>query len=175
MPDTSARRSVMHRLRYATTTLAATSLLTVPILAAPAGAATSLAAAPTAISLAGALTSDGTDWLHTDGNRVVDASGKEVWLTGANWFGFNASERVFHGLWSANIETTTKGMADRGINVVRVPVSTELLLEWKKGQTVTAPNVNTYANPELVGMNNLQIFDYWLELCKKCVGGCVCE
>ncbi|WP_245643536.1 cellulase family glycosylhydrolase [Sanguibacter suarezii] len=167
MPDTSARRSVMHRLRYATTTLAATSLLTVPILAAPAGAATSLAAAPTAISLAGALTSDGTDWLHTDGNRVVDASGKEVWLTGANWFGFNASERVFHGLWSANIETTTKGMADRGINVVRVPVSTELLLEWKKGQTVTAPNVNTYANPELVGMNNLQIFDYWLELCKK--------
>ena len=160
MPDTSARRSWAHRLRCATTTLAATSLLAVPILAA-------LPAQAVAPSSVGALTSDGTDWLHTDGNRVVDASGKEVWLTGANWFGFNASERVFHGLWSANIETTTKAMADRGINVVRVPVSTQLLLEWKKGQTVTAPNVNTYANPELVGMNNLQIFDYWLELCKK--------
>ncbi|WP_449385226.1 cellulase family glycosylhydrolase [Cellulomonas soli] len=107
------------------------------------------------------------DWLHTDGARIVDENGKEAWLTGTNWFGFNATERVFHGLWTANIRTLTKGMADRGINVVRVPISTQLLLEWKAGTVVTAPNVNTYANPELAGMNNLQIFDYWLSLCDE--------
>lgn len=67
-----------------------------------------------------------------------------------NWFGFNATERVFHGLWSGNIETITKEMAERGINLVRVPVSTELLVEWKNGETVV-PNVNTASNPELVG------------------------
>jgi aryl-phospho-beta-D-glucosidase BglC (GH1 family) len=88
-----------------------------------------------------------TDWLHTSGNRIVDEAGNEVWLTGVNWFGFNASERVFHGLWSGNIETITRGMADRGLNIVRVPISTQLLLEWRAGQTVAAPNVNTYANP----------------------------
>ena len=107
------------------------------------------------------------DWLHTSGNKIVDEAGNEVWLTGVNWFGWNASERVFHGLWSANIETITKGMADRGLNIVRVPISAQLLLEWKAGQTVAAPNVNTYANPELAGKNNLQIFDYWLGLCER--------
>ncbi|MEW2444700.1 endoglucanase, partial [Micromonospora marina] len=62
------------------------------------------------------------DWLHTEGNKIVDEAGNQVWLTGVNWFGFNASERVFHGLWSGNIETITREMAERGINIVRVPV-----------------------------------------------------
>ena len=123
--------------------------------------ATPFTAAPAAAAV------PANDWLHTSGNKIVDEAGNEVWLTGVNWFGWNASERVFHGLWSANIETITKGMADRGLNIVRVPISTQLLLEWKAGQTVAAPNVNTFANPELAGMNNLQIFDYWLGLCER--------
>jgi endoglucanase len=106
------------------------------------------------------------DWLHVSGNRIVDEAGNQVWLTGTNWFGFNASERVFHGLWSGNITQITKSMADRGINMVRVPISTQLLLEWRAGQTIM-PNVNTYANPELLNKNNLQIFDYWLQLCEQ--------
>ncbi|GGS16294.1 cellulase family glycosylhydrolase [Actinokineospora fastidiosa] len=106
------------------------------------------------------------DWLHVEGNRIVDEAGNQVWLTGANWFGFNATERVFHGLWSGNITEISKAMADRGINIVRIPISTQLLLEWKAGQTAT-PNVNTYANPELAGKNNLQVFDYFLELCER--------
>jgi aryl-phospho-beta-D-glucosidase BglC (GH1 family) len=143
---TSATRGV----RTVVSAVAAAAVLAGPlVLAAPAQAA------PT------------QDWLHVEGNQIVDEQGEEVWLTGANWFGFNASERVFHGLWTANLETTTKAMADRGINVVRVPVSAQLLLEWSQGQVVAAPNVNTYANPDLVGKNNLQIFDRFLELCEK--------
>ncbi len=107
------------------------------------------------------------DWLHTVGNRIVDEAGNQVWLTGTNWFGYNASERVFHGLWSGNITEITRSMAQRGINIVRVPISTQLLLEWRAGQVVANPNVNTYANPELLGKNNLQIWDYWLQLCEQ--------
>lgn len=107
------------------------------------------------------------DWLHVVGNQIVDEEGNRVWLTGANWFGYNASERVFHGLWSANITELTRAMAGRGINLVRVPISTQLLLEWRAGQTVARPNINEYANPELAGMNNLQIFDFWLRLCEQ--------
>ncbi|GIJ50712.1 hypothetical protein Val02_75980 [Virgisporangium aliadipatigenens] len=106
------------------------------------------------------------DWLHVQGNQIVDEANNPVWLTGTNWFGFNASERVFHGLWSANITTVTKSMADRGINMVRVPISTQLLLEWKAG-TFGTVNVNTFANPELAGKNSLQVFDYWLGLCEQ--------
>jgi endoglucanase len=106
------------------------------------------------------------DWLHTSGNQIVDEAGNPVWLTGTNWFGFNASERVFHGLWSGNITEITRSMANRGINMVRVPISTQLLLEWRAG-TFVQTNVNTYANPELTGMNTLQIFDFWLGLCQQ--------
>lgn len=120
---------------------------------------------PLALSAAPAQAAT-ADWLHVDGNKIVDASGKEVWLTGVNWFGFNADERIFHGLWSANMRTLTKGIADRGMNVVRVPISTELLLEWKAG-TFTKPNVNEFANPELAGLNSLQVFEKWLEMCEE--------
>ena len=32
------------------------------------------------------------DWLHCEGSRIFDKDGNEVWLTGANWFGFNCTE-----------------------------------------------------------------------------------
>ncbi|WP_407319360.1 cellulase family glycosylhydrolase [Isoptericola halotolerans] len=132
--------------------------------AVPAVAATPIAAAPAATIVSPSAAGD--DWLTTNGNQVVDADGNEVWMTGANWFGFNASERVFHGLWSGNIENITRDMAERGINLVRVPVSTELLVEWKNGEAIM-PNVNTFANPELTGMDNKEVFDYWLGLCEQ--------
>ncbi|WP_433789625.1 cellulase family glycosylhydrolase [Actinoplanes sp. CA-252034] len=130
--------------------LALTGGVTAPAVAAPEAAA----AVPT------------SDWLHVQGNQIVDQAGSPVWLTGTNWFGFNASERVFHGLWSGNITEITRSMANRGINIVRVPISTQLLLEWKAG-TFGTVNVNTYANPELAGKNSLQIFDFWLQLCEQ--------
>jgi endoglucanase len=107
------------------------------------------------------------DWLHVSGNQIVDEAGNPVWLTGTNWFGFNAGERVFHGLWSANLTEVTRSMADRGINIVRVPISTQLLLEWRAGQAAVASGVNTYANPELTGKTTLQVFDAFLALCRQ--------
>lgn len=130
------------------------------------GAAPVAEAAPKGDATSGAAAA-GDDWLHTSGNKIVDANGDEVWLTGANWFGFNASERIFHGLWSGNITGITKSMADRGINMVRVPISTQLLLEWKNGQATVPSGVNTHANPEIAGKTSLEVFDYWLRLCEQ--------
>nr|WP_221381650.1 cellulase family glycosylhydrolase [Actinoplanes polyasparticus] len=145
-----------------TTCLAVLLGLTLALPAVAASAATHSAAKAPARAAAAA---PGSDWLHVSGNQIVDAAGNPVWLTGVNWFGFNASERVFHGLWSANITEITRSMSERGINIVRVPISTQLLLEWKNGQAA-APNVNTYANPELAGLDSLEIFEYWLDLCE---------
>ncbi|SCZ78078.1 cellulase family glycosylhydrolase [Pseudobutyrivibrio xylanivorans] len=113
----------------------------------------------------------GDDWLHTDGHKILDKQGREVFLTGANWFGFNCSEKVFHGLWSANMKDVVEGMADHGINLVRVPISTELLLDWKAGKKVKV-NVNTYANPELKNadgsdMDSREVFDTFVKLCRE--------
>ncbi|QNE23145.1 cellulase family glycosylhydrolase [Kribbella qitaiheensis] len=124
------------------------------------------AAEPTTAQAPTVQAAPAQDWLHAQGNKIVDGAGKEVWLTGANWFGFNASERVLHGLWSGNLQQITKSMADRGINVVRIPISAQLLLEWSNGQTIM-PNVNLAANPDLAGLNNLQVFDRFLALCEQ--------
>ncbi len=100
----------------------------------------------------------GDDWLHVEGNQILDEQGNRVWLTGANWFGFNTSERVLHGLWSVNLENTIDAIAGRGINLLRVPISTELLYEWQQGQSGTA-QVNTHTNPNLIGATTLDVFD----------------
>ncbi|WP_236120672.1 cellulase family glycosylhydrolase [Cellulomonas palmilytica] len=131
-------------------------------------AAVAAIAAPLAVAAASPVAAASTsDWLHVQGNKIVDESGKEVWLTGANWFGFNATERVFHGLWAVNLEDVTRSMAEHGINIVRVPISTQLLLEWKAGKAAVSSGVNTYVNPELEGKTSLEVFDRFLALSEK--------
>ncbi|MER5888208.1 cellulase family glycosylhydrolase [Streptomyces sp. NPDC001941] len=165
-PPTGSRHRGLRALvaLAATAALALTGLL--PAAAAPPPTAPRAAAATSPTTATGSLAAT-ADWLHTSGNKIVDADGREVWLTGANWFGFNASERVFHGLWSANMETITRQLAERGINILRVPISTQLLLEWKNGQAAVPNGINYYENPELQGRTSLQVFDAFLALAEK--------
>ncbi|MFV0635044.1 cellulase family glycosylhydrolase [Demequina sp.] len=128
----------------------------------PTGEATADAPPPSAEVQDPSNAPSGDDWLSVEGNTIVDANGNVVWLTGANWFGFNTSERVFHGLWQVNLEETIASIAGRGINVLRVPISTELLLEWRAGNAQTTGNVNAAANPDLEGATTLEIFDAFL-------------
>ncbi len=112
------------------------------------------------------------DWLHAKGGRLYDKDGNEVWMTGANWFGFNCSENVFHGLWGTELDSTLKSVADRGINLLRVPISTELLYSWMQGKPADDINVNWYMNPGLVkpdgtNMNSMEVFDETMRICKK--------
>ncbi len=107
------------------------------------------------------------DWLRTQGNRIVDSNGRTVWLTGANWFGFNCHERILHGLWTVHLETMIRDISRRGINILRLPISTQLLAEWMSGQPPEPVGINYYANPELEGLNTLEIFDLCLSFCEK--------
>ncbi|KNY28917.1 cellulase family glycosylhydrolase [Pseudobacteroides cellulosolvens] len=105
------------------------------------------------------------DWLHTKGNKIVDKNGKEVWLTGVNWFGYNTGTNVFDGLWAADLNTSLTAIADRGFNLLRIPISSELILKWATGKAPEA-NFNKAANSYLVGMNSLEIFDYVVGQCR---------
>lgn len=127
------------------------------VLAVTAGYSVSMASAATAVA--------NDDWLHVEGNQILDQQGNKVWLTGANWFGFNTTERVLHGLWSVNLEDTINSIADRGINLLRVPISTELLLEWQNDQATPA-QINDYVNPNLEGATTLDVFDAMVEASK---------
>ncbi len=108
----------------------------------------------------------GDDWLTTDGDKITDMNGTEVWLTGCNWFGYNTGTNIFDGVWNCNLKDALKGIADHGFNLLRVPISAELLLQWSRGEYPTA-NYNQAYNSELNGMNSLEIFDYVLTLCSQ--------
>ncbi len=105
------------------------------------------------------------DWLHTDGNGIYDSTGKQVWLTGCNWFGYNTGTNTFDGLWNSDLNTSLQAIADHGFNLLRVPISAELILQWKSGNAPDA-NFNQATNSYLVGMDSLEIFDYVVGQCR---------
>lgn len=108
----------------------------------------------------------GDDWLTTKGSKIVDMNGSEVWLTGCNWFGYNTGTNLFDGVWNCNLKESLRSIADHGFNLLRVPMSSELLLQWKNGVYPKA-NYNNAYNEELNSMNSLEIFDYVLSLCEQ--------
>lgn len=96
------------------------------------------------------------DWLHVENGKVVDMNGNEVWMTGVNWFGYNAGRQVFDGVWSKNMHSMLNQIADHGFNLLRVPMSTQIILQWKNKKPDTGGGVgevtmmvNPYENPEL--------------------------
>ncbi len=125
-----------------------------------------------------AVDSNNDDWLHCKGDKIYDMYGNEVWLTGANWFGFNCSENVFHGAWY-DVKGILQSVADKGIGLLRIPISTELLYSWMKGtpnpvSSVTASNNPPYhvCNPDFYDpvnkvKNSMEIFDLSMKYCKE--------
>lgn len=142
-----------------------------------------------------AVDTNNDDWIHAEGSRLYDMNGNEVWLTGANWFGFNCSENCAHGLYAADVDDFLEAVADHGINVLRFPISSELLLSWMEGTPNEVSSVQASYNPpqDVVGedgtitpagkygdinrdfvledgktlKNSMEIFDIIMQKCKK--------
>ena len=114
------------------------------------------------------------DWLHVnDKAQIVDMNGNEVWLTGVNWFGYNVGSQIFDGAWSANVHDCLDLIADHGFNLLRVPMSTEILLQWKAGKPDPIIKLNEYKNPELTvegveGGTPMYSFDIWNKVVEWC-------
>lgn len=162
-PVTTATPTPVHTSTPTTTiAITPTPTPTATAVITPAPTATTTVA-PTSTPTGG--TSSNDDWLHVVGNTIVDANGKAVWLTGTNWFGFNTGTNVFDGVWSCNMKQAITGMANRGINLLRIPISAEIINQWSQGIYPKA-NVNAYVNPELTGKNSLEIFDAAVQDCK---------
>ena len=141
-------------------------------------AAASMTSAFGGFTSSAAVDDNNDDWLHAVGSRLYDKDGNQVWLTGANWFGMNCTENFPHGLWSADADGLLSSVADHGINIIRFPISTELLLSWMNGEPykpvgLTASNDPYYMfNPDFCDenggtMDSMGIFDVLMKKCKK--------
>lgn len=106
------------------------------------------ASSPTADALAR------LNYLHTDGATIRDASGKEVTLSGVNWFGMETDTLAPHGLWARSYTSMLDQIVQLGYNCIRLPFSNELFDPKLK------PNGIDYSqNADLKGLNGLQIMD----------------
>jgi endoglucanase len=110
------------------------------------------ALAPAAAAAAAAA---GTGYWHTSGRDILDSNNQPVRIAGINWFGFETSNEVVHGLWSRDYKSMIDQMKQLGYNTIRLPYSDDI---FKPG--ATANSITFYGmNQDLQGLSPLQIMD----------------
>ena len=96
----------------------------------------------------------GVGFFHTEGNQIVDANGQTVKIAGVNWFGSETTTYTPHGLWARNYRDMMDQMVELGYNTIRLPFSNQLF-----DADSVVNSINYGLNPELQGLNGLQIMD----------------
>src|SRR3990172_6214357 len=99
------------------------------------------------------------NFLHAEGGRIVNAQGKEVLLTGVNWFGMETGTFAPHGLWARSMDSMLDEIAALGFNTIRLPYSNEALLPDSR----PAQGIDFGINPDLKGLTGLEIMDKVVE------------
>jgi len=101
----------------------------------------------------------GEGYWSTSGAKIVDSSGNVVRMTGVNWFGFETSNLMPHGIWSANWKALLDQVKSMGLTVIRLPYSDDIMAN------PVVQGVNTAVNPDLVGITTLALMDKIVEYC----------
>jgi endoglucanase len=124
------------------------------------------AAAPFVLAAAILLTASqpaaaapGDGFWSTSGSKIVDSAGNVVRFTGVNWFGFETSNLMPHGIWSANWKTILNQVKSMGLTVIRLPYSDDIMANQ------VVQGVNTAANPDLAGVTTLALMDKIIDYC----------
>lgn len=109
------------------------------------------------------------DYLHVSGNQILDYKGNQVYLTGIAWFGFETPNEGYHGLWTNSMENILNMAADNGFNLLRVPLSVQLVNQWRKGiyPTTNQGIIDRMSNPKLADLNTLELLDASIAYCKN--------
>lgn len=92
--------------------------------------------------------------LRTQGNLIVDSTGKAIRLTSVNWYGFDQKEYVAGGLDRAPLATIVEQIRRIGVSSVRLP--------WANETLEHNPVVADYAvaaNPQFKGKRAMQVMD----------------
>jgi endoglucanase len=92
--------------------------------------------------------------LRTANGRLLDASGREVRLTGVSWSGMETRAFAPIGLHARSLDDMLDQLTNAGFNTLRLPFSNQLL-----DSTIKRPNINFGLNPKLSGLSGLGILD----------------
>lgn len=88
--------------------------------------------------------------------KIYDANNQPVALYGVNWSGFETQDHVLHGLWARSWQDMLKQIKELGFTALRIPVCPATL------QGVATNSIDYSKNPDLQGLNSLQILDKFM-------------
>jgi endoglucanase len=105
------------------------------------------------------LAAPGAGYWHTSGSKILDANNQQVRIAGINWYGFETTDEVAHGLNSQDYKTILRTIQANGYNTVRLPFSNQMVETPIVPSYVTFSNASGPVNTDLQGLNSLQIMD----------------
>ena len=114
------------------------------------------------VMIAVSLSSPGlaqTGYWHTSGNQVLDSGGHVVRIAGINWYGFETTDEVVHGLWAQDYHYILNAIQSNGYNVIRLPLSNQMVETPIIPTNISYHNGSGPINTDLEGLNSLQILD----------------
>ncbi len=113
------------------------------------------------------------NYLTVSGNKLYDIRGQQVRLTGLNWFGFETSNLVLHGLWARDMKSMLQEIKDLGFNTLRVPWCNDMLVTGAAPQSVQInafgadPYTGNPLNTYLEGLSPIEIMDVLVDWCQE--------
>lgn len=96
---------------------------------------------------------------HTSGSQIFDSSGKAVRISGVNWYGFETTDGVVHGLYDQDYRTILTTIHTLGYNTVRLPFANQIVENPIIPSSISYSNSGGAINTDLKGLNSLQIID----------------
>ncbi len=111
------------------------------------------------LAVSGALLAQGTGYWHTSGNQIIDSSGHTVRIAGVNWYGFETTDQVVHGLWAQDYHTILNTIKRNGYNAIRLPYSNQMVESPVVPSNISFANGSGAINTDLKGLNSLQVMD----------------
>jgi endoglucanase len=105
----------------------------------------------------------GAGYWHTSGNKILDSNNQQVRIAGINWYGFETTDAVAHGLNSQDYKTILNTIHSNGYNTVRLPFSNQMVESPVVPGYVQYSNSGGAINTDLKGLNSLQIMDAIIE------------
>ena len=97
-------------------------------------------------------------YLHTSGSQIVDQNGNPVRIAAIGWAGTDSLVFAPYGLWQSSLQQNIDAIKAAGFNTVRI-AWTDLLLHASPLFSATYASINYTLNPDLKGLNSLQVLD----------------
>src|SRR5579885_1807728 len=105
----------------------------------------------------GRAAAQASGYWHTNGSQVLDSSNRPVRIAGINWYGFETTDEVAHGLWAQDYKSILNTIKSNGYNVVRIPFSNQMIEQPVVPSNIGYSNASGPINTDLRGLNSLQI------------------